>query len=163
MSYPAGPMITLAAATDAVVEVWRPDGSGYRVPAVEFVTGDQTNVLRPGEVLRSLTLAADTLDRRFAFRKQALAPLGRSSAVIVARSGDPATLVVTASTTRPVLLPVPAGPVPADLAGRIDDALLAGGAAWMDDVYGAADWRRHVTGVLAAEVLEELAGLERAP
>ncbi len=153
VSYPAGPMISLATATDGQVLIWRPDGTEFALPVTGFVMGDAVNVLEPGQVLRSIMLSGEALASRFAFRKLALAPLGRSSAVIIARdAGDHLALTLTASTNRPYLLSLPVGAV-FDLAERIDDAVQGN---WVDDVYGAADWRRHITMVLAAEVLEEL-------
>ena len=154
VSYPAGSMISLTAAADGRVVVWRPDGSGYELPVTEFVVGDTLNVLQPGEVLREIVLPDAALRATFAIRKLALAPLGRSSAVLIGRTdGDAVVLTVSASTSRPYTLRLPRGPVP-DLVERID-AVVAG--HWVDDVYGAAPWRRHITGVLAVEILQELA------
>ncbi len=147
-------MISLTAAADGRVVVWRPDGSGYELPVTEFVVGDTLNVLQPGEVLREIVLPDAALRATFAIRKLALAPLGRSSAVLIGRTdGDLVVLTVSASTSRPYTLRLPRGPVP-DLVERID-AVVAG--HWVDDVYGAAAWRRHITGVLAVEILQELA------
>lgn len=154
VSYPAGSMISLTAAADGRVLVWRPDGTEYVLPVTDFVVGDTVNVLEPGEVLREIVLPDAALRATYAMRKLALAPLGRSSAVIIGRTDGPdVMLMISATTTRPFTLRVPRGPVP-DLVARID-AVAAG--HWVDDVYGAAPWRRHITGVLAGEVLEELA------
>ncbi len=161
-AYPAGPMISLAAACDGTLTVWRPDGSDYRLSVLDFVLGDTVTVLQPGEVLREIVLPTTQLAAQFAFRKLALAPLGRSAAVVIARANGKAedaavstTIAVTASTRRPYLVRVPAGEAPTDLADRIDHVVMGD---WVDDVYGAADWRRHITGVLAQQVLTELAG-----
>ncbi len=154
VSYPAGPMISLSAAADGRVLVWRPDGSEYRLPVTDFVIGDTVNVLRPGEVLRTIVLPAAALRSRYAVRTLALAPLGRSSAVIIGRTdGHSLVVTISAATRRPYRVRVPRGAV-RDLVGRID-AVVRGD--WVDDVYGAAAWRRHITGVLTAEVLGELA------
>lgn len=153
VSYPAGSMISLAAAADGRVLVWRPDGSEYSLPVTDFVIGDTVNVLGPGEVLREIVLPEAALRARYAVRTLALAPLGRSSAVIIGRTdGDGVVLMVSATTQRPYTLRVPRGAIP-DLVDRIDAVV---GGHWVDDVYGAAPWRRHITGVLAAEVLAEL-------
>ncbi|MEP6981362.1 MAG: FAD binding domain-containing protein [Nakamurella sp.] len=154
VSYPAGSMISLAAAADGRVLVWRPDGSEYWLPVTDFVIGDTVNVLQPGEVLREILLPDAAVRERYAVRTLALAPLGRSSAVIIARPrGHSLALTISASTQRPYAMRVPRGRV-ADLIERID-AVVRGN--WVDDVYGAAAWRRHITGVLAAEVIAELA------
>jgi CO/xanthine dehydrogenase FAD-binding subunit len=155
VGYPAGPMISLAAACEGSVLVWRPDGSDAVMSVTDFVLGDAVTALRPGELLRSIHLDGGALGSRFAHRKVALAPLGRSSAVIIARdSGAEHRLTLTASTTRPYVLSVPVGAAPPDLAARIDNTVRGN---WVDDMYGAADWRRHITVVLAAQVLDELA------
>lgn len=154
VSYPAGSMISLTAAVDGRVLVWRPDGTEYSLPVTDFVLGDTVNVLRPGEVLREIVLPDAALRQTYAVRTLALAPLGRSSAVLVGRvDGDAVVLMLSAATQRPYTLRVRRGPVP-DLVARIDTVVDGN---WVDDVYGAAPWRRHITAVLAAEILEELA------
>ncbi len=63
---------------------------------------------------------------------------------------------MTAATRRPVRIDRPALPG----AEALRDALAAAipDGLWYDDVHGAPDWRRHVTGLLAEEVRAELAG-----
>ena len=39
-----------------------------RSRSIDFVTGNHTNVLQPGELLRSIHLPASALSKRFAFR-----------------------------------------------------------------------------------------------
>ena len=63
MSLPAGPMISLTAALEGVYTLWPRDASPREVPAVDFVTGNHANVLRPGELLRSIHLPAAALSR----------------------------------------------------------------------------------------------------
>ena len=84
-SLPAGPMICLTAALDAEVLIWRADGTDERMPALGFVTGNTTNVLDAGDVLRSIHVPAAALAARTAYRKIALLPLGRSGAVLIGR------------------------------------------------------------------------------
>ena len=56
MSLPAGPMISLTVALEGVCTLWPRGGEPPRqLPAIEFVTGNHTNVLRPGELLRKST------------------------------------------------------------------------------------------------------------
>lgn len=144
LALPAGAMISLMAALDAAAVIWTADGGERRVPVVEFVTGAGTNVLEAGEVLRAVDVPlGGEQATEFAFRKVALTPLGRSSAVVI---GCGPRVTVTASTTRPVVLALD------DL-----DAGLAAIDCWYDDPHGPADWRAHVTGVLAREVRAELA------
>jgi hypothetical protein len=173
-SLPAGPMTSLAAALDAEVLIWRRDGSDERMPAAAFVTGNTTNALRTGDVLRSIHVPASSLAARTAYRKIALSPLGRSGAVLIGRldradradhtdSTDSAdssgrsssagrfVLTVTAGTVRPVQLRYDALPDAGTLARDI-----AGIDCWFTDAHGAADWRRAVSGVLGEEIRAEL-------
>jgi hypothetical protein len=62
---------------------------------------------------------------------------------------------VTASTRRPVRIDLAAMPAASALAAALDAAIPDG--LWYDDVHGAPDWRRHVTGLLSEEVRAELA------
>lgn len=160
-SLPAGAMISLATALDGVAVVWTPDGSERHQPVAELVTGPGQNTLAHGEVLRAVDLPEHALRARTAFRKTALSPLGRSAAVVAGRADEDGavTISVTAATPRPLLLRF-AGLPPA---GELADALAAV-EEWFDDVHGAADWRAHVTRVLAEEVRAELgAGSRAAP
>lgn len=154
LSFPAGAMISLVSALDGTVTVWRPDGTEYTMPVAEFVTGQATNVMAPGDVLRSILLPTSAMQARAAIRKLAPSPLGRSGVVVIGRR-DPAQLVlsVTAATVRPYVFRLPATPssstVHAALAEIPDDA-------WTVDAHGDPDWRRAVTYVLADEILAEL-------
>ena len=153
-SLPAGPMICLTAALDARVLIWRADGTDEWLPAVDFVTGNTTNVLEPGDVLRSIHVPAAALTARAGYRKIALSPLGRSGAVLIGRldTDGAFVLTVTGGTVRPVQLRYPELPDPATLAADI--ARLDG---WFTDAHGAADWRRAVSGLLGEEIRQELA------
>ena len=154
-SLPAGPMICLTAALDAQVLIWRADGSDQWLPAADFVTGNTTNVLAPGDVLRSIHVPVSTLSARTAYRKIALSPLGRSGAVLIGRldADGVFVLTVTGGTVRPVQLRYPAVPDATVLAADI-----AAIDAWFTDAHGAADWRRAVSGLLGEEIRQELAG-----
>jgi len=153
-SLPAGPMTSLAAGLDADVLVWGPDGTDRRLPAAAFVTGNTTNDLRPGEVLRAIEIAPDALASRTAYRKIALSPLGRSGVVLIGRRppGGGFVLTITAGTVRPVQLRYATVPAPAGLQADVEAV-----DAWFTDAHGAADWRRAVSVVLGLEILDELA------
>lgn len=159
LSFPAGAMISLTAALDATVTVWRDDGTDFTVAVEDFVTGAAANVMAPGDVLRAVHLPAAALRGRTALRKIALSPLGRSGAVLVGRrdaaaDGGRFTLVLTGSTVKPVRLVFDGVPDAATLAAAVADVPPA---TWHADAHGAPDWRRAVSGVLAAEIREELA------
>src|SRR5882757_5635277 len=106
MSLPAGPMIALTAALDGVCTVWKADGSAQKIGVAEFVTGNQSNVLAAGDLLRQIDVPLEALKRRAAFRQISLTPVGRSAALLIGSvsSAGAMDLTVTASTTRPVRL-----------------------------------------------------------
>ena len=83
MSLPAGPMISLTAALDGVCTIWKADGSEQRVAVADFVTGNQRNVLAPGDLLRQIDIPLAALKRRSAFRQISLTPVGRSAALLI--------------------------------------------------------------------------------
>ena len=158
LSFPAGAMISLASALNGAVTVWRADGSRYTLPITEFVTGSATNVLAPGDVLRSVHLPAAALRARTAYRKLAPSPLGRSGVVVIGRhdthaDGGQFVLSVTAATVRPYVFTFESVPNA--------DALRAAHAsipddAWTCDAHGEPEWRRAVTLVLAEQIRAEL-------
>src|SRR3954469_14663861 len=102
MSLPAGPMISLTAALDGVCTIWQADGGERQIPVADFVTGDQRNLLMPGDLLRQIDIPLAALKRRSAFRQTSLTPVGRSAALVIGSvSSDGAlTLRVTASAAR---------------------------------------------------------------
>jgi len=156
MSLPAGPMISLTAALDGVCTLWAADGAERQVAVSDFVLGPLQNVLHPGEILRCITLPAEALTRRTAFRQISLAPLGRSGALVIgtlARDGQ-FTLTITASMPRPVKLLFESLPSTDDLRTRIESTIPADG--WYDDVHGAPAWRRHMSLTFAEEIRREL-------
>src|SRR5438132_11209411 len=104
MSLPAGPMISLASALDGVCTIWQADGGERKVSVADFVTGNQRNVLAPGDLLRQIDIPLAALKRRSAFRQISLTPVGRSAALLIGSvsSDGGLALTVTASTARPV-------------------------------------------------------------
>jgi CO/xanthine dehydrogenase FAD-binding subunit len=157
LSLPAGPMISLAASLDGTCVIWTPDGAERRVPAAAFVTGDRTNALGRGELLRAIELPVAGFRSRSAFRQISLTPRGRSAALLIglgAPSGGFA-LTVTAATKRPVRLTFPAVPDAAALSAALRNAIPE--RLYHDDVHGAPDWRRRLTFHLAEDIRRELA------
>lgn len=156
LALPAGPMIALAAALDARCTIWSADGAERHMPAAEFVRGPRQNALRPGEILRSLTIPVDALTRRTAFRRISLSPTGRSGALLIGtRDASGAfVLTVTASVRCPCRLSFVGLPDRSALANAIDDAIPE--SLYHDDVHGRPDWRRHTTGLLAQEIRDAL-------
>ena len=83
MSLPAGPMISLTSALDGVCTIWQAGGGERKIPVAEFVTGNQRNVLAPGDLLRQIDIPLAALKRRSAFRQISLTPVGRSAALLI--------------------------------------------------------------------------------
>jgi len=83
MSLPAGPMISLTAALDGVCTIWQADGGERKIAVSDFVTGNNTNVLKPGDLLRQIDIPLAALRRQSAFRQISLTPVGRSAALLI--------------------------------------------------------------------------------
>jgi CO/xanthine dehydrogenase FAD-binding subunit len=62
MSLPAGSMISLSVALEGLYTLWPRDAKPRNVAAIDFVTENHTNALRPGELLRSIHLPASALE-----------------------------------------------------------------------------------------------------
>jgi CO/xanthine dehydrogenase FAD-binding subunit len=154
LSFPAGSMISLSSALDGEVLVWRADGDDYRMPVADFVTGNSTNVLSVGDVVRSIHLPASALRGRTAYRKLAPSPLGRSGIVVIGRLDDDGTFVlsITAATVRPYVFTLESVDVDAVRRAHADIP----DDAWTIDPHGDPDWRRAVSLVLAEQICAEL-------
>lgn len=161
MSLPAGPMISLTAALDAVCTIWKAGGGEQRIPVAEFVTGNQRNRLSPGDLLRQIDIPLAALKRRSAFRQISLAPAGRSAALLIGSldGAGALKLTVTASTVRPIQISFPKPPdasaLRAAFSERITDDLFHA------DIHGKPLWRKHMTLRLAEEIRAELLGTTR--
>jgi CO/xanthine dehydrogenase FAD-binding subunit len=156
MSLPAGPMITLTVALEATYELWAPDGSARAVEALDFVTGNNQNLLTPGEVLRRISIPVSALRKRTAHRRFTLTRLGRSTVFLIGTQTpgtDDLLLTVTAGTTRPVRLAFDTMPDARTLAQSID---IVPADVWFADPNGTPDHRRHLTHHFAEEIRREL-------
>jgi CO/xanthine dehydrogenase FAD-binding subunit len=161
MSLPAGPMISLTSALDGVCTIWQADGGERKIAVSDFVTGNQENVLKPGELLRQIDLPLAALKRRSAFRQISLTPIGRSAALLIGSlaSDGAFLLTITASTKRPLRLSFDGIPEPGALRETILQAIPE--ALYHDDVHGKPLWRKHMTLRLAEEIRSELSGAGR--
>ncbi len=159
MSLPAGPMISLTTALDGLCTVWKSGGGEQRINVVDFITGNQRNILAPGDLLRQIEIPMAALKRRTAFRQISLTPVGRSAALLIGSIGDEGamTLTVTASTVRPVQLSFSAVPDAGELRQALRHHIAADG--YHDDVHGKPAWRKHMTLRFAEEIRAELLGL----
>ncbi|WP_022882513.1 FAD binding domain-containing protein [Gryllotalpicola ginsengisoli] len=154
LAYPASMMTVLACALDATVRVWDADGGKRRVPAEDFVTGDMTTVLGPGDVLRAIDFPAAPLDGRTAFRSWSKAPLGRAAGMAAGRrdADGRLTVVLAGATTHPYVLRFDGVPEALELARAIDPI-----DTWFGDQQGALEWRRALSYLAAEEIRLELA------
>src|SRR3984957_16667018 len=157
MSLPAGPMTSLTSAMQGVCTLWPRQGPPREIPVVDFVTVNHRNVLRPGELLRSIHLPAAALTRRSAFRQCSLTKLGRSAALLIGTRGPSGDLLVTitGATDRPMHLFFPQAPSAVELSDRIDADIAE--ARWFDDVHGSAPYKRHVARYFVEQIRAELA------
>ena len=158
MSLPAGPMISFTAALEATYTLWPRDAPPREVPAAEFVTGNNTNVLRPGELLRSIKIPVAALSKRFAFRRASLTHLGRSAALLIGtkdRACGDILITITAATPRPVQLHFAQLPSATELRRAIEVKIPADG--YFNDVHGSAPYKRHLTACFAEQIRAELA------
>jgi CO/xanthine dehydrogenase FAD-binding subunit len=157
LALPAGPMTALAVALQATCHIWRPDGTDYTMPALQFVTGPQQNALRTGEILQRIDIKLEALKRRFAFRRISLTPEGRSAALLIGTVTGQGRLIltITAATRRPVQLefatPPSEGTLASRLAAEIPDHL------YYDDIHGKPAWRKHMTSIFAQRICADLA------
>jgi CO/xanthine dehydrogenase FAD-binding subunit len=157
MSLPAGAMISLVTALEGTLTLWPRDGAPRDVSALDFVTGNNRNILQAGELLRSIHLPATALAKRYASRRASLVKLGRSAALLIGTSGHDGDLLltITASTPRPIQLAFGGIPTADELRRAIASAIPDDG--YFDDVNGLPEYRRHVTCYFAEQIRVELA------
>lgn len=156
-SIPAGPMTTMACALEAEYTLWATDGSERVIPAIEFVTGNNQNILASGELLRKVNISGRALNRCYAMRRFTLTQAGRSSIFLVGTRDQAGEVLITvsAATSFPVHVRFPELPsaqqVVAELDTRIPDEL------YFDDPNGRPDHRKHMTYIFAEQIRTELA------
>ena len=159
MSLPAGAMISLTAALEGVCTLWPRNGKPREVPVVDFVTGNHTNVLQKGELLRSIFLPASALTKRFAMRQVSLTHLGRSAALIVATVGDDGDdflLTVRPRRRGRCICASRRLPSATELRQAIDAAIAARRAGSTTST-ARPPYKRHITYYLAEQIRAELA------
>jgi CO/xanthine dehydrogenase FAD-binding subunit len=124
--------------------------------AAAFVTGNHTNALHPGEVLRRIHVPARALRKRYTHRRFTLTHLGRSTIFMIATQepgGTDLLLTITAGTTHPIRLAFDTIPDAATLQDAID---ALGDDVWFDDPNGTPEHRRHLAKHYAEEIRAEL-------
>ncbi len=158
MSLPAGPMISLTVALDGTYTLWPRNAPPREARAVDFVTGNHSNILQRGELLRGIRLPAAALSKRFAFRHASLTHLGRSAALIIGTqnaAADDLLITITAATPRPIQIRFKKAPSATELRRALDERIPADG--YFDDVHGSAAYKRHLTSYFVEQIRGELA------
>jgi CO/xanthine dehydrogenase FAD-binding subunit len=158
MSLPAGPMISLTVALEGTYTLWPRDAAPREVRGVDFVTANHANILRPGELLRSIHLPAAALAKHFAVRRASLTKLGRSAALVIgtrSEGADDLLITITAATPRPIQLRFDRPPSATELRRTIDQHIPDDG--YFNDVHGSAGYKRHLTYYFCEEIRTELA------
>ena len=157
MSLPAGPMISLSVALEGIYTLRLRDGGERCVAAEEFTTGNNENILQPGDLLHSISLPIAALQKQTSFRRMSLTHLGRSTALLVGTlSPQDGTfmLTVSASTVRPIRLRFDRVPDARSLRERLQETIAD--SMYHDDVHGAPDYRKHLTLHYGEEIRREL-------
>ena len=156
MSLPAGPMITMTVALEATYTLQATDGTERTVDAVDFVTGNNRNILAPGELLRQGRHSGERVAKEAcASADSRLTHLGRSTIFMIATQGDDDLLLtITAGTTHPVRLAFDSVPDSDTLQQSID---AIADDVWFDDPNGTPDHRRHLATYFAEQMRGELA------
>ena len=153
LALPAGALIALAVALEGTCAIWQPGGGARLVPAANFVTDVKQTVLRPGELLRSISLPLDALRRTAVVRRAARSAAGISSALLIGTAGGEEpdfSITISAATRRPVRLDFAGRPTAAELRAVLDRAVPP--QLYFDDAHGTADYRRHVTQLFAEDI-----------
>lgn len=157
-------MIALTVALEGIYTLWPREAEPRQILAADFVTGNHTNVLQPGELLRSIHLPRTALTRRFAFRRLSSTHFGRSTALLIGTqnvSTNNLLLTVTASTTRPMQLCFDQVPTADELRSRLDTSIPD--TLYFDDAHGTSTYRRHLTYYYAEQIRSELAQKKARP
>lgn len=157
MSLPAGPMISLTASLEATLTLWPRDAEPRNVRVVDFVTGNNKNVLAPGELLRSIHIPAEALKKHVAYRRSSLTHLGRSNVLLIGtRSAVDGSLVltVTAATVKPFQVKFDKYPTTTEMRRAVDE--LIPDKDYHSDVHGTPHYRRHLTHYYAEQIRLEL-------
>jgi hypothetical protein len=121
------------------------------------VTGNHTNVLQDGEILRRITIPVDALRQRVAHRRFSLTQLGRSTIFLIGTQRPGSTelrLTITAGTSHPIQLRFGSMPDAETLQHSIE---AVPDSSWFDDPNGTPGHRRHLARYFAEEIRSELA------
>jgi CO/xanthine dehydrogenase FAD-binding subunit len=154
LGLPAGSMVGLFGALDAVAVIWTAEGGSREVAVADLVTGAGVVGLAPGELVREVRVPSAVLAQRTVFRRASLTSTGRTAAMVTGRaSGQGPTITVTASVAAPLSLHARDHAAVDRWIDRLDST-----GAWFEDAHGSRVWRAAMTRRLAHEALDELVG-----
>ena len=128
------------------------------VAVVDFVTGNHTNVLQTGELLRSIHLPASALSKRFAVPPRIAHPsrtLGGAADRHAKCGRRRSLLTITAATPRPSSF-ASSTHHPRSSCGA-QSTSVSRPTDYFDDVHGSAAYKRHLTHYFAEQIRAELA------
>jgi FAD binding domain in molybdopterin dehydrogenase len=156
LALPSGPLIALCTALEGVCTIWTPAGGDRRMSVPDFVRGPRLSALRAGEVLRSISLPAEALQRTVAMRRACLQEGGQSDALLIGTVSQQGnfTLTVTASTRRPLQFDFVDMPNEATLMQRLEADIPD--EFYYADLHGELEWCREITLRFALEIRREL-------
>ena len=159
-SIPAGPLTTMACALEAEYVLISTEGSVRVIGAIDFVTDNNENILKSGELLRKVLISSDALHRTYAKRRFSMTKAGRSSIFLVGTT-DPGTgeflLTVSAATIHPVHIRFRSLPTTSELLTSLDEQIPFD--LYFDDPNGTPEHRKHMTYLFAGEIRDELAAV----
>lgn len=155
---PVAAMLALGAATEMTALVWQPGGGQRRLPVADLVAGPGVTTLRPGEVLRAVTVSPAALEASYTVRRVSMTPDARTATLVIGtRWPGPAgrrTVSVTGAVAVPVIIEFDSRTTP-DAGAEVVAGWPATG--WLDDTDGSARWRRGVTIAFVRDVLVAMA------
>ena len=159
MSLPAGPMISLTSALDGICTIWQAGGGERKIPVADFVTGDQRNVLAPGDLLRQDRYPARGLEAALGVPPDfadAARPLGGAAD----RQRDQRRRIGADDNgiDQAACSIVLRGNPERQRIARNDSAAHCRTTSTTTDVHGKPIWRKHMTLRLAEEIRVELQG-----
>ncbi len=141
-------------ALQAKYEIWRANGDPYFVEAADFQTAPQQTVLQPGEVLRSIKIAASNLTQwQTRLKRMAVCTAGYAIAIIVTAYNSQTQQVkfgIGGSVPVPCLIEFDAVPTAEQVGAALREK------RFLDDERGSATYRRHITQVLMRRGIAEL-------
>ncbi len=152
---PAGDTLPVFAAAEAVIVLAHRDGE-RRVPFAEFYTGYRTNVIQPGELIRSIEVPA--VEGTQWFRKVGTRAAQAISKIVIAGVRGPSPRIAIGSVAPTVVRLHAAERVLMD-GGTDDDVVRAmmSEISPIDDIRSSAEYRRTVAANLLRRFLAETA------